>query len=174
LSEKILPPLRDDQTLPLVLSNHAHQRPRLGRRGASGGLQTGNRLGVMLLPNGSRLKSSFIAPCLPRRTEEPPRGPGWIHEIKHDGFRIMARRDERGVRLFTRNGYDFADRFPLIARAVEALPAHSCFIDGEAIVVDSTGLSVFDLLRYRQHDGAAVLCAFDLIGGRGLRTASAS
>jgi bifunctional non-homologous end joining protein LigD len=117
----------------------------------------------MLLPNGSRLKSSFIAPCLPRRTEEPPRGPGWIHEIKHDGFRIMARRDERGARLFTRNGYDFADRFPLIARAVEALPAHSCFIDGEAIVVDSTGLSVFDLLRYRQHDGAAVLCAFDLI-----------
>jgi ATP-dependent DNA ligase len=39
----------------------------------------------------------------------------------------------------------------------------SCFIDGEAIVVDANGLSVFDLLRYRQDDGAAVLCAFDLI-----------
>ena len=75
----------------------------------------------------------------------------------------MARRDERGVRLLTRNGYDFADRFPLITKAVAALPVRSCFIDGEAIVVYSDGLSVFDLLRYRQHDSAAVLCAFDLI-----------
>jgi bifunctional non-homologous end joining protein LigD len=127
----------------------------------------------MPLPSSTRLKSSFIAPALPRRTEEPPRGPGWIHEIKHDGFRIMARRDERRVRLLTRNGYDFADRFPLIAKAVEALPARSCFIDGEAIVVNSDGLSVFDLLRYRQHDGAAVLCAFDLIelDGKDLRNA---
>jgi bifunctional non-homologous end joining protein LigD len=75
----------------------------------------------------------------------------------------MARRDERGVRLLTRNGYDFADRFPLITQAVEVLPVRSCFIDGEAIVVNSDGLSVYDLLRYRQHDGAAVLCAFDLI-----------
>ena len=62
-----------------------------------------------------------------------------------------------------RNGYDFGHRFRLIAKAIAALPVKSCFIDGEAIVVDSMGLSVFDLLRYRQHDGAAVLCAFDLI-----------
>jgi bifunctional non-homologous end joining protein LigD len=104
-----------------------------------------------------------IEPCLLRPATEPPSGPDWIHEIKHDGFRILARRDEAGVRLFTRNGYNFADRFPLIARAVAALPVQSRFIDGEAIVVDSSGLSAFDLLRYRQHDGAAVLCAFDLI-----------
>ena len=62
-----------------------------------------------------------------------------------------------------RNGYDFGHRFRLIAKAIAALPVKSCFIDGEAIVVNSMGLSVFDLLRYRQHDGAAVLCAFDLI-----------
>jgi ATP-dependent DNA ligase len=85
----------------------------------------------------------------------------------------MARRDEQGVRLFTRNGYNFADRFPLITAAAEALPVKSCFIDGEAIVVDANGLSVFDLIRYRQHDGAAVLCAFDLIEleGKDLRLA---
>jgi ATP-dependent DNA ligase len=47
-------------------------------------------------------------PCLPRPNEGPPPGPGWIQ----DGFRIMARRDARGVRLFTRNGYNFAARFP--------------------------------------------------------------
>jgi ATP-dependent DNA ligase len=75
----------------------------------------------------------------------------------------MARRDSRGVRLYTRNGYNFADRFPKIVEAVASLPVRSCFIDGEAIVVDETGLSVFELLRYRRHDHAVVLCAFDLI-----------
>jgi hypothetical protein len=68
-----------------------------------------------------RLKS--FEPCLPRPAKEPPAGPGWVHEIKHDGFRIIARRDATGVRLITRNGYDFADRFPLAAAAIAALPA---------------------------------------------------
>jgi bifunctional non-homologous end joining protein LigD len=98
----------------------------------------------------------------PSPKDRPP-GPGWIHKIKHDGFRIMARRDGKGVRLYTRNGYDFADRFPQIAEAISSLPVQSCFIDGEAIVVDERGLSVFDFLRYRCHDHAAILCAFDLI-----------
>ena len=112
-----------------------------------------------------------IEPCLPRPAKEPPTGPDWIREIKHDGFRILARRDARGVRLFTRNGYDFTDRFPLIANAINNLPVQSCLIDGEAIVVGTTGLSVFDLIRYRQHDAAAILCAFDLIelDGKDLR-----
>jgi ATP-dependent DNA ligase len=102
-------------------------------------------------------------PCLPRPAKEPPAGPDWIHEIKHDGFRILARKNGDRVRLITRNGYDFADRFPKIIEAVESLPVRSCMIDGEAIVVDENGLSVFDLIRYRQRDSAAVLCAFDLI-----------
>ena len=68
-----------------------------------------------------------------------------------------------GVRLFTRNGYNFAAGFPRIAEAIESLSVQSCIIDGEAIVVDKNGLSVFDLIRYQQHDHAAVLCAFDLI-----------
>ena len=74
-------------------------------------------------------------------------GPGWIYEIKHDGFRILAHRRGRGVRLFTRNGNDFTDRFPLIAEAIEALPVKSCVVDGEAIVCDGDGLAVFDLIR---------------------------
>jgi bifunctional non-homologous end joining protein LigD len=75
----------------------------------------------------------------------------------------MALRSEDRVRLFTRNGYDFAARFPKIVAAIESLPGRSCLIDGEAIVVDADGLSVFDLLRHRHHDDAAILCAFDLI-----------
>jgi ATP-dependent DNA ligase len=63
----------------------------------------------------SRSLSHFIEPCLPRGTAAPPAEPGWLHEIKHDGFRIMARRDSRGLQLFTRNGYNFAGRFPMPA-----------------------------------------------------------
>jgi bifunctional non-homologous end joining protein LigD len=86
-----------------------------------------------------------------------------LEDNAHDGFRIMARRDAKGVRLFTRSGYNFAARFPRIAEAIANLNVRSCFIDGEAIVVDTDGLSVFDLIRYRHYDRAAVLCAFDLI-----------
>ena len=95
----------------------------------------------------SRPLANFIEPCLPRPADKPPAGPDWIHEIKHDGFRIMARLDAGGVRLLTRKGHDFADRFPLAAGAVAALPARSCLIDGEAIVTDKNGLAVFDLIR---------------------------
>jgi bifunctional non-homologous end joining protein LigD len=111
----------------------------------------------------SRLQPGPIDPCLPRRAETPPSGPGWVHEIKHDGFRIVARRTPSRVRLYTRNGYCFADRFSLIVDAIASLPVKTCTIDGEAIVVNADGLSVFDLLRYRQHDSAALLCVFDLI-----------
>lgn len=104
-----------------------------------------------------------FAPCLPRKALTPPSGPDWLHEIKHDCFRILARKDGPHVQLFTRNGYNFADRYPLIVDAISRLPIETCIIDGEAIVVDQNGLSVFDLLRYRKHDHAATLCAFDML-----------
>jgi ATP-dependent DNA ligase len=104
-----------------------------------------------------------LEPCLPRPAKEPPAGAGWIHEIKHDGFRILARREKDRARLATRNGSDFTARYPKIVMAVESLPVRSCVIDGEAIVVNEDGLSIFDILRYRLRDDAAVLCAFDLI-----------
>jgi len=104
-----------------------------------------------------------LEPCLPRPAKEPPAGPGWIHEIKHDGFRILARRDKDRVRLATRNGSDFTARYPKIVTAVESLSVRSCVLDGEAIVVNERGHSVFEPLRYRTHDHAAVLCAFDLL-----------
>jgi bifunctional non-homologous end joining protein LigD len=117
----------------------------------------------MSLRERTRPGLGIIEPCLPSPAKAPPSGPGWIHEIKHDGFRIMARRDGAGVRLITRHGNDFSSRFPFIAMAVGKLPVRSCLIDGEAIVCDENGLADFELIR---HDGAgesAVLCAFDLL-----------
>jgi bifunctional non-homologous end joining protein LigD len=102
-------------------------------------------------------------PCLPRLAKQPPAGSGWIHQIKHDGFRIIAQRDADSVRLITRNGHDFSGRFPLIVTAIAALPAQSCVLDGEAIACDDNGLSVFEMIRWRQHDAAVTLCAFDLL-----------
>src|SRR4029077_15998950 len=86
-------------------------------------------------------------PCLPRSANQPPAGPGWIHEIKHDGFRILAHRQSHALRLMSRNGHDLTDRFPLAAEAVAALPVRSCVIDAEAIVCDDNGLAVFVLIR---------------------------
>jgi bifunctional non-homologous end joining protein LigD len=114
------------------------------------------------LTRRTKLAKSFEL-CLPRSAKTPPSGLAWIHEIKHDGFRILARKDGNRVKLITRNGCDFADRYPLIVDAIASLPVRTCIIDGEAIVVDQNGLATFDLLRYRQHDHAATLCAFDVL-----------
>ena len=69
----------------------------------------------------------------------------------------------RAIRLITRNGNDLADRFPLAAEAVAALPVRSCVIDAEAIVCDDSGLAVFDLIRGHGRNRRAILCAFDLL-----------
>jgi bifunctional non-homologous end joining protein LigD len=87
-----------------------------------------------MLSERSSRQAAFIEPCLPRPAKQPPAGSGWIHEIKHDGFRIMARRIEGRVRLLPRKGNDFSSRFPQIVAALATLPVRSCVIDGEAIV----------------------------------------
>jgi len=112
----------------------------------------------------------FVQPCLPSPVERPPSGPAWIHEIKHDGFRLLARRGATSVRLFTRNGHDWTERFPLIVEALSALKATTCLLDGEAIRCDDdTGLAEFEGLRSRRGD--VHLCAFDILelDGRDLR-----
>ena len=109
------------------------------------------------------LPSGFIAPCLPTKTDKLPSGGQWLHEIKHDGFRIIARKDGDRVRLYSRPGNDFTRRFPLIAEALTGLRSRSCIIDGEAVACDDNGLASFERIRYRQHDGDVFLYAFDLI-----------
>ena len=78
------------------------------------------------------LPSSFIVPCLPTKTDKLPSGGQWLHEIKHDGFRVIARKDGDRARLYGRPGNDFTRRFPLIAEALTRLRLRSCIIDGEA------------------------------------------
>jgi bifunctional non-homologous end joining protein LigD len=109
------------------------------------------------------LPAGFIPPCLPTKAQEPPSGPLWWHEIKHDGFRIIARKSGDRVRLYSRPGNDLTYRFPLIVESLARLRSRSCIIDGEAVVCDENGVPSFDRIRYRRHDAAVFLYAFDLI-----------
>jgi bifunctional non-homologous end joining protein LigD len=79
------------------------------------------------------LPAGFIAPCLPTKTDKLPSGSQWLHEIKHDGFRIIARKTGPQVRLYSRPGNDLTRRFPLIVDALSRLRSRSCIIDGEAV-----------------------------------------
>jgi ATP-dependent DNA ligase len=80
------------------------------------------------------LPAGFIAPCLPTKTDTLPSGGLWIHEIKHDGFRIIARKEGERVTLYSRPGNDFTRRFPPIARALTHLRCRSCIIDGSPYI----------------------------------------
>src|SRR5712672_904820 len=107
--------------------------------------------------------AGFIAPCLPSKTDKLPSGREWLHEIKHDGFRIIARKNGAQVRLYSRPGNDLTRRFPLIVETLARLRSRSCIIDGEAVACDDNGIALFDLIRHHRANDRVFLFAFDLI-----------
>jgi bifunctional non-homologous end joining protein LigD len=116
-----------------------------------------------MLSRPRTLPSGFIPPCLPTKAPRPPSGAMWLHEIKHDGFRVIARKDGGRVKLYSRPGNDLTWRFSMIVEAVGRLRSRSCIIDGEAVACDDNGVASFKLVRYRHHDERIFLNAFDLI-----------
>ena len=74
-------------------------------------------------------------PCQPALADRPPSGPGWLHEIKFEGYRVIARRDGEQVRLWARTTSDYSKAFTRIRDAVAALPVDVAVLDGEAIVL---------------------------------------
>ena len=103
------------------------------------------------------LPAGFIAPCLPTKTDKLPSGSQWLHEIKHDGFRVIARKTGAQVRLYSRPGNDLTYRFPLIVETLKGLRSRSCIIDGEAVACDENGVTSFNRVRYQRHD-ESVFC----------------
>jgi bifunctional non-homologous end joining protein LigD len=112
-------------------------------------------MGIMLRMRA--LPAGFIAPCLPTKTDKLPSGSQWLHEIKHDGFRIIGRKAGAQVRLYSRPGNDLTRRFPLIVDTLARLRSRSCIIDGEAVACDDNGVASFNLIRYRRHDDSTFL-----------------
>ena len=76
----------------------------------------------------------FIEPQLASPVDQPPEGNHWLHEIKHDGYRSLMVIEGGEARVYTRNGYDWSDRYPGIVRAASNLSCRSAIIDGEAVV----------------------------------------
>ena len=114
------------------------------------------------------LPAGFIAPCLPINAPQPPSGEQWLHEIKHDGFRVIARKNGKRVKLYSRPGNDLAYRFPLIVEGIAKLCPRSCIIDGEAVACGEDRIASFDRIRYWHDDDGVFLYAFDLIELGGL------
>jgi bifunctional non-homologous end joining protein LigD len=106
--------------------------------------------------------AAFIPPCRPTVSQHPPRGPGWAHELKHDGYRLQIHVLDGRVRLYTMNGADWTKRYPLIVEEAKRikLPA---ILDAEVVYVGSDGAADFDMLHSRRKDFAAIACAFDLL-----------
>ena len=109
------------------------------------------------------MPKSPYAPCIPTRGTVVPSHPDWVHEVKHDGFRLIVARDGDRVRLYTRNGYDWTDRYPLIVETAHRIRSRQFVLDGEAVLLDLQGLSDFDGLMSRQHDEEVQLYAFDIL-----------
>ncbi len=109
------------------------------------------------------LAAGFVWPSLPVSASQPPSGKDWFHEIKHDGFRVIARKIDKRARLYSRAGNDLTWRFPLIVQTMARLRVRSCIIDGEAVACGEDGLASFERLRYQKDDESVFMWAFDLI-----------
>jgi bifunctional non-homologous end joining protein LigD len=109
---------------------------------------------------------AFVPPSLATLRETAPNGPQWLHEVKFDGYRIQARLDHGAVRLLTRKGLDWTEKFPNVARAVAALAANTALIDGEIVIEDEHGVSSFSGLQAALKAGERerfVYYVFDLL-----------
>jgi bifunctional non-homologous end joining protein LigD len=101
--------------------------------------------------------------CIPTRGTKVPGRPERLHEIKYDGYRIRVERERDRARLFSRNGYDWTDRYPWIVEAALKNRTKQFVVDGEAVVLGVDGIADFNALHSRQHDDEVQLYAFDIL-----------
>ena len=106
--------------------------------------------------------AAFIHPCQPTVAKEPPIGPGWVHELKHDGYRLQIHVRDGRVRLYTINGNDWTKRYPRIVEEAARLRA-PLIIDAEVVHLSADGVPDFEALHSRTADEKAVALAFDLL-----------
>lgn len=107
--------------------------------------------------------AGFIPPCIPSPAKRAPSGSDWVFELKHDGYRLLVRKEGVEVRIYSRNGADFTKRFPRLVAAARKLRAVSALLDGEGIVYDQHGMPSFELIHSKQYDREVSLVAFDLL-----------
>jgi bifunctional non-homologous end joining protein LigD len=101
--------------------------------------------------------------CIPIRGTKVPSSPDWLHEIKYDGYRLRVERNGERMRLITRNGYDWTNRYPWIVEAARKNRQKQFIIDGEAVVLGVDGIPDFNSLHSRKQDNEVQLYAFDIM-----------
>jgi bifunctional non-homologous end joining protein LigD len=101
--------------------------------------------------------------CIPTRATTVPDGEDWLHEIKYDGYRLRLERDGDRVRLITKGGYNWTDRYPWIVEAARKVRQRRFVLDGEAVVLGVDGIADFNALHSRKHDHEVQFCAFDIL-----------
>ena len=104
-------------------------------------------------------------PQLATPIDAAPKGKGWVHEIKYDGYRTLVFFRGGKARLITRNGHDWTNRYSALAKAFEKLSCKSAILDGEVVVQDPRGMSSINLLEHALSEGdshAMTYFAFDL------------
>ena len=111
------------------------------------------------------VRLSFIRPMEPELVEHPPKGDGWGHEVKFDGYRTQIIKDADGIRFYTKNGFDWTAKYRPLADEAKALEAEGFIIEGETIVTNEAGLSDFHALRsaITKRPQDLYLVAFDLL-----------
>src|SRR4051812_27852767 len=95
----------------------------------------------------------LLAPQLCTLSPATHDGDAWLHEIKYDGWRLLARKDGKHVRLFTRGGHEWHARLPALTRAIAVLPVRSGWLDGELVYLDANGYPSFERLAGRIRAG---------------------
>ena len=114
---------------------------------------------------------AWVAPQLATLVAAAPAGDEWLHEVKLDGYRILARIARGRARLLTRNRQDWTDHFPAVAAAAAALPVKEALLDGEVVALDRAGVSSFQALQEGAEGRSLAYVVFDLLflDGRDLR-----
>ena len=101
--------------------------------------------------------------CIPTRGTKVPSAPDWLHEVKYDGYRLRVERNGDRMRLITRNGYDWTNRYPWIVEAALKNRQKQFIIDGESVVLGVDGIPDFNPLHSRRQDDQVQLYAFDIM-----------
>jgi len=116
--------------------------------------------------HGTTTLPAMLRPALATLVDRAPRGPGWLHEIKYDGYRVLCRLSRGRARLYSRSGEDLTPRMEALAHAVERLRGFGeAWLDGEAVVLDAQGRSSFSALQLalaEKRDQDLVYYLFDL------------
>lgn len=123
----------------------------------------------MAIQHIKALAKQYSKPQLATLVDKPPEGKKWLHEVKYDGYRILAYVEGSDVRIFTRNGHDWTEKFPVLTEALAAMDLDDAILDGEAVMLDDKGLSDFKRLQNSLDDPDAAMRAyfFDLLYHKG-------